>query len=248
MAQDSGFALVDAQLPTDDTRPSLDGQEAEKEPEAGSSGCNVYVGNLAWSVRSAELQEHMSQAGEVVRADVFEDYQGRSKGCGVVTYKDEESAQRAIKELTDTLLQERPIFVREDREERGGGKFSGGRGRGRGRGGFSGGRGGYQGNHGGGYQGGQGNYQGSGSQGAGGRQVFVSNLPWKTSWHELKDLFRECGEVIRVEIMELPNGRSKGIGTVLFATHESAQHAIDTFNNYILDNRPISVRFDKKEF
>ncbi|KAL8452318.1 hypothetical protein Emag_002437 [Eimeria magna] len=216
MAQDSGFALVDAQLPTDDTRPSLDGQEAEKEPEAGSSGCNVYVGNLAWSVRSAELQEHMSQAGEVVRADVFEDYQGRSKGCGVVTYKDEESAQRAIKELTDTLLQ--------------------------------GGRGGYQGNHGGGYQGGQGNFQGSGSQGAGGRQVFVSNLPWKTSWHELKDLFRECGEVIRVEIMELPNGRSKGIGTVLFATHESAQHAIDTFNNYILDNRPISVRFDKKEF
>lgn len=74
--------------------------------------------------------------------------------------------------------------------------------RGRGRGGFSGGRGGYQGGQGGGYQGNnqQGtsgsSYQG-GSGGGGGRQVFVSNLPWKTSWHDLKDLFRECGEVIR---------------------------------------------------
>ncbi|CDI73904.1 Gbp1p protein, putative [Eimeria praecox] len=291
----------------------------------------------------------MSQAGEVVRAEVFEDYQGRSKGCGIVVYKNEESAQRAIKELTDTvglrglpgkkqrdisnahwlivlqplayiaglhcqpfrpdllmrIRSERPIFVREDREEGGGsgGKFSGGRGRGRGRGGFSGGRGGYQGGQGGGYQGNnqQGtsgsNYQGGSGGGSGGRQVFVSNLPWKTSWHDLKDLFRECGEVIRADVMELPGGRSKGVGTVLFevsiqyrgnpaadksqpvddrlllvrkacwradvmelpggrskgvgtvlfASRESAQSAIDTFNNYLLDGRHISVRFDKKE-
>lgn len=75
-----------------------------QQSEGPSPGCSVYVGNLAWSVRSPELQEHMSRAGEVVRADVFEDYQGRSKGCGIVVYKDEESAQRAIKELTDSLL------------------------------------------------------------------------------------------------------------------------------------------------
>lgn len=207
-------------LPADDARPCLEGQEQEKQAESPSPGCSVYVGNLAWSVRSPELQEHMSRAGEVVRADVFEDYQGRSKGCGIVVYKDEESAQRAIKELTDSLLLERPIFVREDREEggSGGGKFTGTRGRGRGRGGFS-----------------------------GGRQIFVSNLPWKTTWHDLKDLFRECGEVIRADVMELPNGRSKGAGTVLFANHEGAQNAINSFNNYVLDGRHISVRFDRKE-
>ncbi|CDJ37022.1 Gbp1p protein, putative [Eimeria tenella] len=191
----------------------------------------------------------MSQAGEVVRADVFEDYQGRSKGCGIVVYKSEEAAQRAIKELTDTVLLERPIFVREDREEGGGSgsKFSGGRGRGRGRGGFSGGRGGYQGSQGSSYQGGGQGSQGSYQGGGGGRQIFVSNLPWKTSWHELKDLFRECGEVIRADVMEMPGGRSKGVGTVLFASRESAQNAIDTFNNYVLDGRQISVRFDRKE-
>ncbi|CDI76147.1 Gbp1p protein, putative [Eimeria acervulina] len=242
-------------LPADDARPPLQGQEQEKQPEAPATGCSVYVGNLAWGVRSAELQEHMSQAGEVVRADVFEDYQGRSKGCGIVVYKNEEAAQRAIKELTDTVLLERPIFVREDREEGGGsgGKFSGGRGRGRGRGGSSGGRGGYQGSQGGGYQGNnqQGasgsSYQGGSGGGGGGRQVFVSNLPWKTSWHDLKDLFRECGEVIRADVMELPGGRSRGVGTVLFASRESAQSAIDTFNNYLLDGRHISVRFDRRE-
>lgn len=47
--------------------------------------------------------------------------------------------------------------------------------------------------------------------------------------------------------MEMPSGRSKGVGTVLFANRESAQNAIDTFNNYVLDGRQISVRFDKKE-
>lgn len=83
---------------------------------------------------------------QVVRADVFEDFNGRSKGCAVVVYKDEQSAKRAIVELTDSRLQgapwcsarnplelrrrafyksllcslrhsDRPIFVREDREE-----------------------------------------------------------------------------------------------------------------------------------
>lgn len=51
----------------------------------------------------------------------------------------------------------------------------------------------------------------------------------------------------RADVMELPNGRSKGAGTVLFANHEGAQNAINSFNNYVLDGRHISVCFDRKE-
>lgn len=226
--------------------PAQDEQQQQLPREAAATtepSCRVYVGNLSWKVRWQHLKDHMKQAGEVLRADVFEDFQGRSKGCGIVEYTNVEDAQKAIKELTDTELFDRLIFVREDRED--GQKFSGGRGGGRGgmRGGMRGGFGAY----GGGFRGGRGGYAGgAGGHGDGsGRQVFVSNLPWRTSWQDLKDLFRECGDVVRADVMTMPDGRSKGVGTVLFSTPEGAQRAVELFNEYMLDGRPISVRIDR---
>ncbi|GBE62272.1 RNA recognition motif-containing protein [Babesia ovata] len=70
----------------------------------------------------------MKQVGEVVRADIIEDYDGKSKvtchqltshssqGCGLVEFADEETALRAMRELNDTMICDRPIFIREDRE------------------------------------------------------------------------------------------------------------------------------------
>lgn len=227
----------------------MPGDEQQQLPREGANNaeptCRVYVGNLSWKVRWQDLKDHMKQAGEVVRADVFEDFQGRSKGCGIVEYTNVEDAQKAIKELTDTELFDRLIFVREDRED--GQKFGGGRGGGRGgmRGGMRGGFGAY-----GGFRGGRGGYGGpvGGPHGGdnSGRQIFVSNLPWRTSWQDLKDLFRECGDVLRADVMTLSDGRSKGVGTVLFATPEGAQRAVEMFNEYMLDGRPISVRIDRQ--
>ncbi|PHJ15821.1 rna recognition motif-containing protein [Cystoisospora suis] len=120
----------------------------------------------------------------------------------------------------------------------------------RGRGGMRGGmRGGFGAYGGGGFRGGRGGgYSSAGGGGHGdgnGRQVFVSNLPWRTSWQDLKDLFRECGEVVRADVMTLPDGRSKGVGTVLFSAPEGAQRAVEMFHDYLLDGRPISVRLDR---
>ena len=42
----------------------------------------------------------------------------RSKGCGIVEYMDIASAQHAIALLNNSTLKGRPIFVREDREEK----------------------------------------------------------------------------------------------------------------------------------
>ena len=52
-------------------------------------------------------------AGDVKHAEVFADFNGRSKGCGIVEYSNPEDAQRAIAELNDTELEGRKIFVRE---------------------------------------------------------------------------------------------------------------------------------------
>ena len=59
----------------------------------------------------------MRSVGEVVFAEVMqENGTGRSKGCGVCEFKNEQDAQKAIAELNDTDLKGRMIFVREDRE------------------------------------------------------------------------------------------------------------------------------------
>ena len=39
----------------------------------------------------------MRQAGEVVRVDIFQNDQGRSKGCGVVEFTNKQDCFRALK-------------------------------------------------------------------------------------------------------------------------------------------------------
>ncbi|KAI9364463.1 hypothetical protein DFJ73DRAFT_418899 [Zopfochytrium polystomum] len=78
-----------------------------------------------------------------------------------------------------------------------------------------------------------------------GRQLFVGNLPFTVGWQDLKDLFRDVGTVLRADVATSPAGKSRGFGSVLFATVEEAQNAINTFNNYELNGRKIEVREDR---
>ena len=51
----------------------------------------------------------------------------------------------------------------------------------------------------------------------------MHNLAWRVSWQDLKDHFREAGEVVRAEIFtEGPGGRSKGCGIVEMASVDDA--------------------------
>ncbi|KAA8492148.1 putative RNA-binding protein [Porphyridium purpureum] len=79
-----------------------------------------------------------------------------------------------------------------------------------------------------------------------GRKVVVLNLPFTCRWQHLKDIFRTSGgNVIRADIIMGQDGRSKGIGTVLFETEEEAQRAIDEMNGAEVDGRLIEVRMDR---
>mmetsp|Transcript_1045 Transcript_1045/g.1620 ORF Transcript_1045/g.1620 Transcript_1045/m.1620 type:complete len:334 (+) Transcript_1045:70-1071(+) len=78
-----------------------------------------------------------------------------------------------------------------------------------------------------------------------GRQIYISNLPWETSWQDLKDAFRSAGNVIRANVLLDINGRSKGCGTVLFAERREAQQAISMFNETEFNGRVITVHEDK---
>lgn len=81
-----------------------------------SKGLSVFVGNLAYETRWQDLKDHMRQAGNVDSAVIFEAPDGRSKGCGIVVYQSPKDAQRAVRQMNETTLHGRSIFVREDKE------------------------------------------------------------------------------------------------------------------------------------
>ena len=85
-------------------------------PPAGPGHTKVYVGNLSWESSWQDLKDHFRQVGEVLHADIMTGADGRSKGCGLVTFASPHDAARAISTLHDSVLHSRSIFVREDRE------------------------------------------------------------------------------------------------------------------------------------
>jgi RNA recognition motif-containing protein len=124
----------------------------------------LYVGNLAFTTSSQDLQELFAQAGTVESASVVEDRDtGRSRGFGFVEMSSKEEGEAAIAQFNGKEVNGRALNVNEakPRENRGGG----------GRGGFGGGRGGGGGGFGGNRSGGggRGGY-GGGSGGGGGNR------------------------------------------------------------------------------
>lgn len=80
-----------------------------------------------------------------------------------------------------------------------------------------------------------------------GKRCYVGNLAWKTSWQDLKDKFRECGQVVYANVMKDDDGRSKGWGIVEYETPEEALAAISTLNGTELGGRRVLVREDRED-
>lgn len=185
-------------------------------PAAPTGGKRVYVGNLSWDTRWQGLKDHMREAGDVVHAEIFTEASGRSAGCGIVEFETPEGAENAINTLNDSMLDGRSIFVREDREE---GKPRSGR-----------------------FGDGDGYRRRESDRG---RKIVVWNLPYHIRWQDLKDLFRDYGNVIRADVPQTHDGKSKGMGTVLFETEMEAERAIQEMTGKEVDGRIVDCRLDK---
>ena len=87
----------------------------------------LYVGNLSYSVRDDDLQQHFSAFGTVQSAKVMmERDTGRSKGFGFVEMGSDAEAQAAITGLNGKQTDGRSLTVNEAKPREAGG---GGRGR-----------------------------------------------------------------------------------------------------------------------
>jgi len=183
----------------------------------------VYVGNLAWTVNSQDLEDHMAAIGGVVHAEVMQLSDGRSKGCGVVTFDNELSSQRAIQEMIDTNLKGRNIWLREFREESNG------------------------------YRppkqisspAGLGEAQSPSKDALGAPdacQVHVGNLPWSITSEQLLELCTEFGDIQSADVAINHAGRSRGYGLVIFASETDAEACIEGLHGTFCEGRDLTVR------
>lgn len=81
----------------------------------------IYVGNLPYSIRDAELEELFTPYGEVTSANVIiERDTNRSKGFGFVEMPSQTDAENAIAQLNNKEINGRGLKVNEakPREER----------------------------------------------------------------------------------------------------------------------------------
>ncbi len=78
--------------------------------------------------------------------------------------------------------------------------------------------------------------------------LFVGNLPFSTSDADLKALFGQVGEVASANvIMDKFTGRSRGFGFVEMDNNDEAQAAIERFNGFEMQGRPLTVNQAKPQ-
>jgi len=167
----------------------------------------------------------MRQCGEVIRADVMEFPDGRSKGCGLVSYEDARDANRAIDELTDSELDGRKIFVREDREV-GNNTSNNNNSRDNNKSRNN-------------------NNNNNNNNNSSEVSLYVGNIPWDLSWQDLKDAFAEY-DCAHSDVGEIRNGRARGWGIVKLPNQGAAKRAIKEMNEAIINGREIYVRYDEQ--
>ncbi|KAI3643029.1 hypothetical protein MP228_012584 [Amoeboaphelidium protococcarum] len=206
-------------------------QQQQPMQQTGDSGdgTSLYVGNLPWSMRWQELKDMFKPVGDVVYVDIPRSMDNRSKGFGIVRFSNVDDAQKAIQQFNGQEVNGRVLTVREDQQAN---RRQGGGSRGQG------------------YNNGSGGFQGRGAgeeYGAQKFQVFVGNLPWSVQWQDLKDIAKQKGlDPLRADVAVGFDGKSRGWGTLAFATEDECQKAIQELNGLDMSGRAIEVREDRK--
>jgi RNA recognition motif-containing protein len=199
----------------------------------GGGSCKLYVGNISYETSWQDLKDYFRSCGDVENAEVIEGLDGRKKGFAIVTFTNERDANNAIRRLDGGDFQGRTLAVRFDkREGGGGGPTSSGRSTHDDRGGSR---------RGGGEPEPRSHSDGSGCK------LYVGNISYETSWQDLKDYFRPCGDVANAEVIEGVDGRKKGFAIVTFTNEQDANNAIRRLDGIDFQGRKLAVRFDKRE-
>lgn len=76
-------------------------------------------------------------------------------------------------------------------------------------------------------------------------KVFVSNLDFSTSWTDLRNFMKQCGDVVRADIFMNKEGKSRGMGVVEYRNSQDAKDAVANVHQQMFNGRKVFVKFDE---
>ncbi|WVY95840.1 hypothetical protein V8G54_030399, partial [Vigna mungo] len=176
-----------------------------------SPDLKLFVGNLPFSVDSAQLAELFESVGVVEVVEVIYDKTtGRSRGFGFVTMSSVEEVEAAVQQFNGYELDGRALRVNAGpppaRNESSSRLRSSNRGGGGGGGDFSDNK----------------------------NKVHVGNLAWGVDHVALESLFREQGNVVEARVVyDRDSGRSRGFGFVTYSSADEVSSAIESLDGVV---------------
>ncbi|XP_020794440.1 myelin expression factor 2 [Boleophthalmus pectinirostris] len=220
----------------------------DKQDRKAGQKNRVFISNIPYDMKWQAIKDLMREkVGEVTYVELFKDAEGKSRGCGVVEFKDHEFVKKALEVMNKYVLNGRPLNISSDPDgeiaQRVLQRFA------------------------------RGPLGGRPDMAPGvvnippsiannpnippevihalrtgrlGTTVFVANLDYKVGWKKLKEVFSMAGIVKRADVKEDKDGRSRGMGMVIFEQPLEAVQAISMFNGQMLFDRQMLVKMDDK--
>ncbi|OAY63731.1 RNA-binding protein CP33, chloroplastic [Ananas comosus] len=186
-----------------------------KSPPATHESGRLYVGNLPFSMTSAQLAEIFGEAGTVDTVEVIYDrVTDRSRGFAFVTMATVEEANEAIRMFDGSQVGGRTVKVNFPEVPRGGEREV------------------------------MGPKIRSGARGFidSPHKVYAGNLGWSLTSQALREAFSSQPGLLGAKIIfDRDMGRSRGFGFVSFASAEEAQAAIEAMNGVEVEGRPLRL-------
>lgn len=76
------------------------------------------------------------------------------------------------------------------------------------------------------------------------KKLFIGGLPWSLDWQEVKDIFKEYGEIVFVKVIkDRETWKSKGFWFVEFVNLEDAIKAKEAMDWAEVNGRAIKVDY-----
>uniref|UniRef100_A0A3B3ZBA7 RRM domain-containing protein n=1 Tax=Periophthalmus magnuspinnatus TaxID=409849 RepID=A0A3B3ZBA7_9GOBI len=220
----------------------------DKQDRKAGQRNRVFISNIPYDMKWQAIKDLMREkVGEVTYVELFKDAEGKSRVSDVAQFKDHEFVKKALDVMNKYVLSGRPLNISSDPDgeiaQRVLQRFA------------------------------RGPLGGRPDMAPGvvnippsiannpnippevihalragrlGTTIFVANLDYKVGWKKLKEVFSMAGVVKRADVKEDKDGRSRGMGMVIFEQPLEAVQAISMFNGQILFDRQMLVKMDDK--
>lgn len=190
--------------------------KAEREQELGARAklfTNVYVKNFGRSLNEEQFYNLFKKFGQITSCAIAKNPDGTSKGFGFVAYGNVESAQKAVNEMNNFLINDTPIYVGKAQKKAERVKEL------------------------------KKNYELIKIQRCNrvhGTNIYVKNLDDAFDDEKLRKEFSPFGTITSAKVM-MDGNRSKGFGFVNFSTPDEATKAIHEMDTRMIGSKPLYV-------